>query len=811
MTPGPDGNVWFTESPNIVGRITPGGKITEFHAGLTGRMYADTSPITLGPDGNLWFAESGRVAGIIGKITPRGEVTEFRKGITGAINDITAGPDGNLWFTQAGSRSGSVGRVTLRGAVRVFHANIRELGGITAGPDGNLWFVGNEPSEVGRITPAGAITVFILFVGNGFPADITTGPDGNLWFTEWGHIGRTSTQPVGGTVPQGLAREATFSIHAPQGYVRAVTVGPDKNLWFAAQNETVFGKVGFITTSGSVTRLPYELGTRTGDFLDGIAAGPDGNIWFTDHGRNGPSTIDRVNLRGGGLPGPPELVDATPFNGGVRVEWRKPIQHGSSAISGYVITAQPTDNDRVPAPKAKSLPKRVGPATLSTEIGGLIEDCHQRYVVSVQAQNAQGLGQRADSDGFRPSGFVGPRKDATYVGPPYVVILLDGISESQPGFTIDAYHPDGGRDKYPGYCPESWNASKHAYQEADFAKTPDGPWSFFHKWNFGEVDNPDNVSVISNGRAVPGHEESTPRTLPGNPDKIPGRTYTNSFMLDAIAAGGAIILPFSYKGYGFGTAPNGDPLFTFYGYSKSQSTPGICTPHCPSIHDDAALLDSEVNAVASVWPRAEIVVIGHSQGGLIAYEWWICSQVTGGICADPGGDLHTTLPLYFFRAFSLDSPINGVCVTFACLGPVSYPPWNSRQALDSIALIADAAQGQPFRFIGTFNDPLAVPTSSGPFHGYGEDVETLKHQMLFNYSYTDSEIDDLCRNPADEGDCGRLAAPSPPDHISECPIPSESEVKRTPQLAWEYNDGHFIVKFSPGDVAYFNNSLGLSY
>src|SRR5689334_10124543 len=63
-----------------------------------------------------------------------------------------------------------------------------DLGGIAAGPDGNLWFTdGGSTKPIGRITPAGKITMFTAGLGShGAPADITLGPDGNVWFAEIG-------------------------------------------------------------------------------------------------------------------------------------------------------------------------------------------------------------------------------------------------------------------------------------------------------------------------------------------------------------------------------------------------------------------------------------------------------------------------------------------------------------------------------------------------------------------------------------------------------------------------------------------------
>jgi virginiamycin B lyase len=66
ITPGPDGNLWFTEnSGNKIGRITPVGVIQEFDL-----PHPNSAPlgIVAGPDGNIWFAESG--SDLVGRITP---------------------------------------------------------------------------------------------------------------------------------------------------------------------------------------------------------------------------------------------------------------------------------------------------------------------------------------------------------------------------------------------------------------------------------------------------------------------------------------------------------------------------------------------------------------------------------------------------------------------------------------------------------------------------------------------------------------------------------------------------------------------
>ena len=104
-------------------------------------------PISLGPDGNVWFTEvgiTGNGSGI-GRITPGGTITEFTgagsPGITpglGSPGGITAGPDGALWFTEiAGDK---IGRMTTDAVVTneipiVADAATHE---ITTGPDSAL-------------------------------------------------------------------------------------------------------------------------------------------------------------------------------------------------------------------------------------------------------------------------------------------------------------------------------------------------------------------------------------------------------------------------------------------------------------------------------------------------------------------------------------------------------------------------------------------------------------------------------------------------------------------------------------------------
>ena len=291
--------------------------ITEFSAGIT----AGRGPfgIAAGPDGNVWFTENNfnQGAGAIGRITPAGVVTEFTAGISSPqqLGGITAGPtgDNSLWFVESDPSSGStgpaqmrIGRISTTGTV-VSETTVgaADLGTITVGPDGNLWFTLSVSSQIGRMTPAGVVTLFGASQGispRSNPLAITTGPDGNLWFTQPGvnintlnntnqsNLAQLGQQlilsgaigRIGRITPQGVVTEFNMT---SGGYPIGITAGPDGNLWFTepgidSGTQTSFAAIGRITTSGVVTEFTTGL---TQSALPGrITVGPDNNLWFTE-------------------------------------------------------------------------------------------------------------------------------------------------------------------------------------------------------------------------------------------------------------------------------------------------------------------------------------------------------------------------------------------------------------------------------------------------------------------------------------------------------------------------------------------------
>jgi streptogramin lyase len=252
----------------------PAGLIREFptHAGV--------NSITAGPEGNIWFSALGR-HDLIGRITPRGKVTRFGLGKKVQPFSIVAGPDGNLWFTYSGS-GGGVGRVTPTGAVTLFRETAPTNGvpfEIVRGADGNLWFnhaaIFTPTGQViGRITPQGEITEFGTGLNPGASvANLTAGPDGNVWFADESFnpaVGRISP---GGEIIEfpGLAPEEYPLLYGP-------TPAGDGNLYFSA-NEKPRVAVERISPSGTIERFRRGLSPRA--WLVGpFGAGRGGDVWF---------------------------------------------------------------------------------------------------------------------------------------------------------------------------------------------------------------------------------------------------------------------------------------------------------------------------------------------------------------------------------------------------------------------------------------------------------------------------------------------------------------------------------------------------
>jgi virginiamycin B lyase len=279
ITPGPDGNLWFTErgtdtnDVHKIARASLSGEITEFDLPDGSQPWG----ITGGPDGALWFTDF--TAQMIGRITTDGSVNEFPLAAPGAPISIVTGPDGNLWFTVTTTTDhahpmGNIERITLAGEVTLFPL-ATEPDQIAVGPDGNLWYVALYDTALGQMTLSGAVTEFPL-PRSSFPHGLVAGPAGNMWITEATGVGRLSL--TGTHTPFAIPYDQKSPLGVADEFGQ-ITVGADGALWFA--NDTS-GAVARSTVVGTVTEvsLPYLAS------LVGIALASDGSLWLTDAENN---------------------------------------------------------------------------------------------------------------------------------------------------------------------------------------------------------------------------------------------------------------------------------------------------------------------------------------------------------------------------------------------------------------------------------------------------------------------------------------------------------------------------------------------
>ena len=347
ITTGYDGNVWVTLGVNGIARVTPICGVTEFKVSLN--LEADVCSITAGPDGNVWFGDCGTPTAV-GKITPGGAITEYE--VPGAPRSVAVGPDGNLWFTQGNEES--IGRITTSGASTIFPAPSPSLPvSIVAGPDGNLWaenrfsrnekvafkaplegvykigFRGEETGATGAglltagskeikgvTTSSGAFSVGELLTGTGIPAGATiTAISGGTLSISLAATASVSTQiaadlpskattsqikgaleklsTIGaGNVSVGIVPPSTKTITFIGKFARTVVSQPICELsidgscfGFEVIEEAVPYKLMRIKPWGAVAQFSLSPSIAFTGFSENTLAPDDtGNLWFTVEG-----------------------------------------------------------------------------------------------------------------------------------------------------------------------------------------------------------------------------------------------------------------------------------------------------------------------------------------------------------------------------------------------------------------------------------------------------------------------------------------------------------------------------------------------
>ncbi len=228
MTTDTAGNFWLTvaRNLNLVIRVTRTLEVKSF------ALTDDTNGgIRLGADGNIWFVENTH----IGRLTPGGKLTEYPVPETGGESGLTWAR-GLVWFRTEGA--GALASLDPQsGAVTSYAAPISGGGAVIAA-EGSLWCASGSSGgamplirfdlKSKKVTTYSAPAKYDPY---GAPADTVLAPDGFLWYTSQ-RIG--GGRAVGGGFVRFDIATKTFTTYAsPPGYGWQwdLVVAPDRKVW----------------------------------------------------------------------------------------------------------------------------------------------------------------------------------------------------------------------------------------------------------------------------------------------------------------------------------------------------------------------------------------------------------------------------------------------------------------------------------------------------------------------------------------------------------------------------------------------------
>ena len=256
---GSDGNRWFTESsefiPATIGRITPGGTVTEFGPACPFCILTD---LAQGPADVLYYTSNDP---ILGRITTSGE---FMDAVPMPISSALAGNmdvHGNqIWITDF--NNDSLWRYDIPSG-QFTQFPVSEPHDVAVDAAGAVWFTAPLDNAIGRLDPqTGAST---LTPTQGTPTELTIAADGAIWFTE-----RFTPQAVGRLDPAtGAVTLFPLTNEGPQG----IAASPDGSVWFTQSTKGNIARIA----NGVVTESKTVKGSQPFD----ITVDAEGDPWFT--------------------------------------------------------------------------------------------------------------------------------------------------------------------------------------------------------------------------------------------------------------------------------------------------------------------------------------------------------------------------------------------------------------------------------------------------------------------------------------------------------------------------------------------------
>jgi uncharacterized repeat protein (TIGR03803 family) len=235
------------------------------------------------------------------------------------VGRLILGSDGNLYgVTEIGgsANQGTIYKVNPKShAVEIvysFPSNsslLRPSTGLLLAADGNFYgaaeAVGNNPGEIYKMTPSGAVTTFYQFTGSGFPwGALIQGSDGNFYGTAVGTSSNMSF--VYRLTPRGVLKvlHKFTPTQGPGVITTGVVQGPNGYLYGLSWGDGTggMGTVYELSTDGSTFNVLHYFGDGSvpndGKDPDGIlTVGTDGNLYgvTTSGGSAGNGTVFKIS------------------------------------------------------------------------------------------------------------------------------------------------------------------------------------------------------------------------------------------------------------------------------------------------------------------------------------------------------------------------------------------------------------------------------------------------------------------------------------------------------------------------------------
>lgn len=315
----PNGDMWFTEEDlNRIGRITPGGVITEFNLPATtsgGDTDSSVMDLDVAPDGTVWVVyDYGRHA--LGYHPANGTVAgPYALYDAPYGEEVEIGPGGVPWISMDYDDEG-LARIVNNQALWYNNAPPCD-GALAKARDGAMWCQSGDRLIRSNADASGG-TTYPLPDGIADPNSLAAGPVGSIWFARY-FSGTWISAPDDGDVgwiDQATGRTRIFDTGEDTAPL-SLTLGPDKNMWFTSIGDAA--GIGHLDAQGRGAL------TKVGNYEPRyLTFSRDGAVWFTDSVNNSIVRVPRADLQRTNVdPGEGSVFTARPL--GTVATTRKPL------------------------------------------------------------------------------------------------------------------------------------------------------------------------------------------------------------------------------------------------------------------------------------------------------------------------------------------------------------------------------------------------------------------------------------------------------------------------------------------------------